>query len=58
LELMREIFNFSALKRYLNSGAVKITVNALNGVMGPYVKRILCEELGMPESEAYNCTPL
>ena len=26
--------------------------------MGPYVKRILCEELGMPESEARNCVPL
>lgn len=26
--------------------------------MGPYVKRILCHELGMPESEAHNCTPL
>lgn len=26
--------------------------------MGPYVKKILCEELGMPESEAHNCVPL
>lgn len=26
--------------------------------MGPYVKKILCEELGMPENEAYNCIPL
>lgn len=26
--------------------------------MGPYVKRILCDELGVPESEAKNCTPL
>jgi phosphoglucomutase len=26
--------------------------------MGPYVKRILCQELGMPESEARNCEPL
>jgi phosphoglucomutase len=26
--------------------------------MGPYVKRILCQELGMSESEARNCTPL
>ena len=27
-------------------------------VMGPYVKRILCQELGMPESEAIGCVPL
>lgn len=26
--------------------------------MGPYVKRVLCQELGMSESEAHNCTPL
>lgn len=58
LELMQQIFNFEALRSYVKSGQLRITVNALNGVMGPYVKRILCEELGMQESEAYNCTPL
>lgn len=57
LELMRDIFDFDALRAFFKSG-VRITVNALNGVMGPYVKRVLCEELGMPESEAHNCTPL
>lgn len=57
LELMREIFDFNLLRDFFKSG-VKITVNALNGVMGPYVKRILCQELGMAESEAHNCTPL
>lgn len=57
LELMQSIFNFDKLKAFLSSG-VKVTVNALNGVMGPYVMRILCQELGMPESEAFNCTPL
>ncbi len=45
LELMKEIFDFDALKRFFQSG-VRITVNSLNGVMGPYVKRILCQELG------------
>jgi len=58
LELMKDIFNFEALKNYLQTSGVRITVNSLNGVMGPYVKRILCQELGMSESEAYNCTPL
>ncbi|GCB64620.1 hypothetical protein scyTo_0013364, partial [Scyliorhinus torazame] len=27
-------------------------------VMGPYVKKILCEELGAPANSAVNCTPL
>lgn len=26
--------------------------------MGPYVKRILCEELGSPANSAINCVPL
>lgn len=56
-DLMKEIFDFDALRRFFKSG-FKVTVNALNGVMGPYVKKILCEELGMSESEAYNCEPL
>ncbi len=27
-------------------------------VVGPYVKRILCEELGCPANSAVNCVPL
>lgn len=27
-------------------------------VMGPYVKKILCEELGAPANSAVNCIPL
>lgn len=27
-------------------------------VVGPYVKKILCEELGAPANSAVNCTPL
>lgn len=26
--------------------------------MGPYVRRILCEELGAPANSAVNCVPL
>lgn len=27
-------------------------------VMGPYVRRILCDELGAPANSAVNCVPL
>ena len=27
-------------------------------VVGPYVKKILCEELGAPANSAVNCVPL
>ena len=45
LECMQSIFDFNALREFFKSG-VKVTINSLNGVMGPYVKRILCQELG------------
>lgn len=27
-------------------------------VMGPYAKKVICEELGAPESSVVNCIPL
>lgn len=30
----------------------------LVSVMGPYVRRILCDELGAPANSAVNCVPL
>ena len=57
LELMKEIFDFKLLQGLIKSGT-RITMNAMNGVMGPYVKRIMCDELGLPEFEAVKCEPL
>ncbi|KAE8292053.1 Phosphoglucomutase-like protein 5 [Larimichthys crocea] len=37
---------------------LKIHIDAMNGVMGPYVRRILCDELGAPANSAVNCVPL
>uniref|UniRef100_A0A8C3DRB9 Phosphoglucomutase-1 n=1 Tax=Corvus moneduloides TaxID=1196302 RepID=A0A8C3DRB9_CORMO len=37
---------------------LKIRIDAMHGVVGPYVKKILCEELGAPANSAVNCTPL
>jgi len=58
LGLMKEIFDFKAIKSYLSSGNVKILIDAMNGVMGPYVKRIIIEELGAPSDSAVRCEPL
>ncbi|XP_067846502.1 phosphoglucomutase-1 isoform X1 [Heptranchias perlo] len=57
--MLRNIFDFSALKELLSgSNQLKIRLDAMHGVMGPYVKRILCEELGSAANSAVNCTPL
>ena len=56
LALLKTIFDFDQLKSYLSTK--KILIDAMNGVMGPYVKRILVQELGAPEQSAIRCVPL
>ncbi|XP_062372876.1 phosphoglucomutase-like protein 5 [Sardina pilchardus] len=59
LNLLRGIFDFSAIKGLLTGpDQLKIKVDAMNGVMGPYVRKILCDELGAPANSAVNCVPL
>jgi phosphoglucomutase len=57
LELMRSIFDFKLISNLIKSGS-RITINSMNGVMGPYVKRILCEDLGLADFEIVKCEPL
>ncbi|XP_015704345.1 phosphoglucomutase-like protein 5 isoform X1 [Coturnix japonica] len=59
LNLLRNIFDFSAIRNLLTGpNQIKIRIDAMNGVMGPYVRRILCDELGAPANSAINCIPL
>lgn len=57
VEYMKEIFDFPALKNYLSTGK-QVLIDAMNGVMGPYAKKVICEELGAPQNSVVNCTPL
>ena len=47
VQLMRSIFDFDQIQKLLNGDQTKfpIMINALSGVMGPYVLRIFHEEL-------------
>ncbi|XP_077132167.1 phosphoglucomutase-1 isoform X4 [Ranitomeya variabilis] len=57
--MLRNIFDFSALKELLSGqNRLKIRIDAMHGVVGPYVKKIICEELGAPANSAVNCIPL
>lgn len=64
LELMRSIFDFDAVKSFLaqknenNELKNKILVDSLNGVMGPYARRIFVEELGAPSDSIIRAEPL
>ncbi|XP_034232969.1 phosphoglucomutase [Thrips palmi] len=57
LELMKEIFDFVALKKLLQGG-FKVLIDSMNGVTGPYVQRIFVEELGAPVDNTVRTTPL
>ncbi|KAI1900074.1 hypothetical protein AGOR_G00046290 [Albula goreensis] len=59
LNMLKGIFDFGAIKGLLTGpDQLKIRIDAMHGVMGPYVRRILCEELGAPANSAVNCVPL
>ncbi|KAG9273680.1 phosphoglucomutase-1-like [Astyanax mexicanus] len=56
--MLRNIFDFALLKELLSGeNHIRIRLDAMHGVTGPYVKRILCEELGSPANSAINCIP-
>ncbi|RVE61520.1 hypothetical protein OJAV_G00171480 [Oryzias javanicus] len=57
--LLRNIFDFAALKELLSGeNPIRVRLDAMHGVLGPYVKQILCKELGCPTSSAVNCVPM
>ncbi|KAL2097761.1 hypothetical protein ACEWY4_006968 [Coilia grayii] len=57
--MLRNIFDFAALKEMLSGhNHIRIRLDAMHGVMGPYLRRILCEELGCPANSLINCVPL
>jgi len=61
LALMREIFDFTAIKDLMHGcktgRPLPVMCNALHGAVGPYVSRILADELGM-WSPMVKCNPL
>uniref|UniRef100_A0A671TBE6 Phosphoglucomutase-1-like n=1 Tax=Sinocyclocheilus anshuiensis TaxID=1608454 RepID=A0A671TBE6_9TELE len=57
-EMLRDIFDFVALKELLSGpNHISVRLDAMHGVVGPYVKKIVCEELGSPANSAVNCVP-
>lgn len=59
VELMKEIFDFAKLKQFV-SGAkpLKMRIDALNGVTGPYVREIFVKQLGASDDNVVHTVPL
>ncbi|XP_066989333.1 phosphoglucomutase-1 [Macrobrachium rosenbergii] len=62
VEYMKEIFDFGAIKDLLHGAGgqppLKVLINSMHGVTGPYVRRIFLEELGASEDCVVNIVPL
>ncbi|KAJ2346778.1 hypothetical protein GGF43_004910, partial [Coemansia sp. RSA 2618] len=59
VELTKEIFDFELIRKFRKeTPAFTLLFDALNGVTGPYGRRIFVDELGFPESSLAQCTPL
>jgi len=54
--LMKEIFNFDQIESFLKS--VKVNIDCLNGVTGPYAKRIFITELKCDPKSVVHSDPL
>ncbi|KAJ2778859.1 hypothetical protein H4R18_004346, partial [Coemansia javaensis] len=58
-DLLRGIFDFALIRRFREqSPQFSLLFDGLNGVTGPYARRIFVDELGFPEACLDQCTPL
>ena len=56
VEMMKGIFDFPLIKDHLKN--VKVLINSMHGVTGPYVERIFGTELGAPQDSFLKTTIL
>eukprot|EP01127_Copromyxa_protea_P012977 TRINITY_DN3432_c0_g1_i1.p1 TRINITY_DN3432_c0_g1~~TRINITY_DN3432_c0_g1_i1.p1 ORF type:complete len:560 (-),score=136.05 TRINITY_DN3432_c0_g1_i1:49-1728(-) len=56
--LLKQIFDFDAIRELMKKEGFKFLFDALNGVMGPFAKKVLVDELGAPIESLQGATPL
>jgi len=57
IKLMESIFDFNKIKQLVNSD-FRFVFDAMNGVTGPYAKKMFEETLGAPKGTVLNAIPL
>lgn len=55
VSLMRSIFDFERLKSFISNPKFNFVYDGLNGIAGPYAKRLFLKELGAPGSCLIQC---
>jgi len=58
LDSLQSCFDFDGLKKFGQRDGVSILFDGMHGAGGPFAKRVLVDELGLPESSLMRCEPL
>jgi len=58
IKVLKECFDFDALKALFARKDFSFCYDSLSGVQGPYAKKVFVEMLGCPESALINCEPM
>lgn len=57
-ELISDIFDLESIKKLVSREDFEMTFDGMNGVSGPYARRIISGILGVDGTKLLNCTPL
>lgn len=58
LEALKSCFDFEGLKQFCQRDGVSVLFDGMHGAGGPFARRVLIDELGLPESSLLRCNPL
>jgi len=56
--VLKTCFDFDALAKFAQRPDFSLIYDGMHGAGGPFAKRVLVEELGLPESSLMRCNPL
>lgn len=57
VELLRQVFDFGAIKRLIDRPDFSFCYDSMHGVQGPYARRVFVQEFGAPPSSCINSYP-
>lgn len=58
IAMLREAFDLPAIRKFLAVSKLRVVVDSLNAVTGPYTRAVFVDELGLPESCLANNVPM
>ena len=54
---LKDCFDFDALRKFAKHPLFSVLFDGMHGAGGPFAKRVLVDELGLPESSLMRCDP-